>query len=69
MSKPMHAHNWTEGEMEQLLRAAVMDDDVWGYCTICGEEIYPVEPDATDAWCENCSALVPIDGLECLGYI
>ena len=62
-------HPWTENEIEQLLRAAVMDDDCWGYCTLCGEEISPVEPDAGRTWCEGCGHVVKIDGLRSLGLI
>lgn len=69
MSTSTKRHTWTDQEVEELLRAAVMDEDVWGYCTICGEEICPVEPDAKEAWCENCGAVVLVDGLRRLGLI
>lgn len=62
-------HDWTDEEIEELLRAAVMDEDTWGYCHICGMEISPIEPDALETWCETCNAKVELDGLRSLGYI
>jgi hypothetical protein len=62
-------HVWTDNETEELLRAAVFDDDCWGYCTICGLEICPVEPDAAKSWCEHCNRVVNIDGLRSQGLI
>jgi hypothetical protein len=62
-------HIWAESEIEELLKAAVLDLDAWGYCTVCGEEICPVEPDAGRTWCEGCGQVVKIDGLRSLGLI
>ncbi len=62
-------HVWTEDETEELLRAAVFDEDCWGYCKNCGMEVSPVEPDAAKSWCDNCNQVVNIDGLRSLGLI
>jgi hypothetical protein len=62
-------HIWTESEIEDLLRAAVTDEDCWGYCQTCGMEISPIEPDAEWSWCSTCHSKVKVDGLRSLGYV
>lgn len=62
-------HDWTEDEIEDLLRAAVFDEDCWGYCGLCGMEIPPIEPDADETWCETCNSRVKVDGLLGLGIL
>ena len=69
MPKSTFIHAWTEEEIEELLRAAAMDEDCWGYCTSCGEEICPVEPDAVRSYCWGCGKVVEIEGLRTLGLI
>lgn len=62
-------HHWTKTEIEELLRAAVFDEDLWSYCTACGQEISPVEPDVEWAWCGHCGCRVQVEGLRFLGLI
>ena len=62
-------HHWTDAEIEELLRAAVFDEDLWAYCTNCGQEISPLEPDAERAWCDYCGCQVQVEGLRFLGLI
>jgi hypothetical protein len=62
-------HIWTDTETEELLRAAVFDEDCWGYCRLCGMEICPLEPDAAESWCESCNKVVPVESLRSLGYL
>jgi Zn finger protein HypA/HybF involved in hydrogenase expression len=68
--KELAMHDWTDDEIEDLLRAAVMEDeDAWCYCAECGTEISPVEPDAAWSWCSACHSKVKVDGLRSLGLI
>jgi len=62
-------HIWTEGETEELLRAAVMCADWWGHPSICGVETCPLEPDAAKAWSEHCYRVVKLEGLHSLGFV
>ena len=56
-------HHWSKDELLELLTTADAMGDCWGYCSRCGVEISPVEPDATRAWCEGCGAEVAITSL------
>jgi hypothetical protein len=47
-------HPWTDNEIEDLLRAAVMDDDCRCYCP---------------AWCAICQSRVRVEGLRSLGVV
>ena len=62
-------HDWTDDEIEDLLRAAVFDEDCWGYCADCGMEISPIDPDAGETWCVDCHSKVKVEGLRSLGLI
>ena len=55
------AHKWTEEEQEDLLRAAMFDRDLWGYCPTCGEEVEVYELDNPWAYCGDCDHKVRVD--------
>ena len=62
-------HEWTLEEIAALVGGAAREEDCWAYCAHCGGELATVEPDATEAWCELCEAVRPVDGLRRLGLM
>ena len=41
---------------------------IYATCKVCGDEIY-CEPDAMNAWCDNCDKVVRVHGLASMGCI
>ena len=48
-TRKVHANVTLEAVMDQ-----VESDDYLGFCLVCGEEAYGVEPDASEYKCETC---------------
>ena len=61
-------HDWSKSELLDLLETADAGGDCWGYCSQCGAELGPVEPDAVRAWCDRCGEEVSIEGPALMGY-
>ena len=57
---------------DEMLLIMLMDANSMGgidaSCKECGCEIW-CEPDAMDAWCDNCDKVVKVNGLASLGLI
>ena len=45
---------YDRGSLRADIIAAVERDDMTGFCTACGDQAGPVEPDAREYRCESC---------------
>ena len=43
-------------DLMDAVQRTIIDDEMVGFCTACGEEWYGVEPDAERYTCESCGA-------------
>ena len=50
----------TEEELAMAEAVLFGDEHLEAPCEVCGNPIYPLEPDAHEAYCEECGCVQPV---------